>query len=796
MLAQYRRDGRRPNKAPGLGLAVLNRALFWLLFATLTPAWSGAATADFGVTISASPTTVPDANGSSIYTITKESGLSGLGVYVYVAVGGTATLGTDYSLEGLHSDSGSGQYYAYIDPNADQLLVWLSSLGSGANVERTATLALTDCIADYGQGESGSCEYSGSATVTIQAGGSPAVMPELAIVSGKTQTLDEGEAVAPLVVEVTADGSPLSGAGVSWSSSAGTSVLSATHTNTDSSGRTSVMLTPDGPGTFTVDAKLDETGQTRAFSVMVNESDGPHEKLAIHSGNDQVITAGQSLAPFVVEVTENGEPLSGAQIDWAIVDGNGSLSTTRSTTDGQGHASTTLTPTGTGEISVEATLAGTDMSVTFGSPASPLSSLPGLSPSEREVGGVVESACPALAALSQQRALTSGEQDLYAVCTALLNASVTNPGAAAQGITALTPRQFSARRNVSLVVATTQVDNVIQRLANLRAGARGFDFRGLGFSVDGQRVSGSTIASMLDALGERGGGASADDDGFERLGLFINGNLSWGDKDETTNSGGYGFDTLGLTAGVDYRFTQGLVLGAAMGWASTDVAMDANGGGLDATEWSATLYGTWYPTDSFYLEGSATYGWDDYDQTRNIVYSLLGTPRSAEADYGGSQYSLMLGAGYDRTIGASIIDLYGRLEYTKASFDSYRENGAGGLDLNIGEQEASSTKSVLGLQYTHSFSLPSVVLVPQAWFEWAHEFEGGDDSVTGTFVYDPNQARFEVATDAFDTDAFKLGLGVGALFGRGRTAFISYEAALGLHGYREQNINAGVRLDF
>jgi len=238
------------------------------------------------------------------------------------------------------------------------------------------------------------------------------------------------------------------------------------------------------------------------------------------------------------------------------------------------------------------------------------------------------------------------------------------------------------------------------------------------------------------------------------------------------------------------------VAGFALGYGSSDVTIDSNGGDLNATAWNATLYSTYYPTDQFYLEGSASYGWGSYDQTRNIAYSLLGAPRKAKADFDGTQYALMLGAGYDITRGAYIFDVYGRLNYVSADLDGYRERGANGLDLNIRDQSSTSFRSVLGGQVTRSVSLPWAVLLPQAWAEWSHEFEAGDDKVSGSFVYDPSQIAFALATDRFDTDFFRLGVGLGAQFAKGRTAFISYETALGLSDYMEQSVNLGVRLNF
>jgi outer membrane autotransporter protein len=209
-----------------------------------------------------------------------------------------------------------------------------------------------------------------------------------------------------------------------------------------------------------------------------------------------------------------------------------------------------------------------------------------------------------------------------------------------------------------------------------------------------------------------------------------------------------------------------------------------------------SVYGTYYPTEHFYLEGSATYGWDSYDQDRNIEYSLLGAKRTANAGFDGDQYTLMFGAGYDLIRGGTIFDLYGRLQYTSASLDSYREQGADGLDLVIQGQDAISFKSILGTQVSRSISTRSAVLSLQGWLQWEHEFQDGDEEVTGYFANDPSQFGFVLPVDALETDLVRLGLGVGAQFGQGRTAFLSYQAALGMQDYTEQIVTAGVSLAF
>ena len=78
------------------------------------------------------------------------------------------------------------------------------------------------------------------------------------------------------------------------------------------------------------------------------------------SGDEQEGAAGAALGePFVVEVRDqNGNPLAGAQVDFAVTAGGGTLSATTATTDADGRTATTLTLGRTpGTTTVRATVA-------------------------------------------------------------------------------------------------------------------------------------------------------------------------------------------------------------------------------------------------------------------------------------------------------------------------------------------------------------------------------------------------------------------------------------------------------
>ena len=68
---------------------------------------------------------------------------------------------------------------------------------------------------------------------------------------------------------------------------------------------------------------------------------------------------------------------------------------------------------------------------------------------------------------------------------------------------------------------------------------------------------------------------------FSRWGFFATGTVGQGDRDRGESDPGFDFDTYGLTAGVDYRVSDRVVLGAALGYNRNDTEPRPNGA-LDA----------------------------------------------------------------------------------------------------------------------------------------------------------------------------------------------------------------------
>ena len=179
----------------------------------------------------------------------------------------------------------------------------------------------------------------------------------------------------PFVVEVRdQNGSVLSGIAVTFSVTGGGGTLNPESTRTDASGRASSRLTlGSSVGTNTVSVSADpgvETFTAEAQSSPPPPSPPPPTATTLDkiSGDNQQGVINTTLGnPFVVEVRDQTDSvLSGIAVTFSVTAGGGTLSTTNTTTDTNGRASSTLTlGSSVGSNTVSVSAAGIQEGVTF-----------------------------------------------------------------------------------------------------------------------------------------------------------------------------------------------------------------------------------------------------------------------------------------------------------------------------------------------------------------------------------------------------------------------------------------------
>jgi outer membrane autotransporter protein len=415
-------------------------------------------------------------------------------------------------------------------------------------------------------------------------------------------------------------------------------------------------------------------------------------------------------------------------------------------------------------------------------------------PNAKEIGQTIGGLC------FDQAASTNFLRD----CDDLIDAAGNGDPGVGQALQQITPDALGIAVDASLTSAQAQMVNVKSRMTSLRTGVMGINLDRLNIQRGGWTLSGRDLRYLLASLG--GGGPSADADmNLGALGIFASGTLNLGNKDGTENQTGFDFKTVALTVGADYRFSDQVVLGAALSYSLIDSDVDGNGGYLDTRGYSLTLYGTYYPSDQFYIDGMVNYGWNDYDQQRNVVYQVQNTKVNQQFDsnYSGKQFFVDVGTGYEFTRGNLIFGPEARLSYLDVRVDPFQEradndNPGSAWAVAIERQDLQSLVLSLGGRASYLIDQSWGVLQPQVEFSWLHEFNDDNRAVIGRFVEGavvPDNI-FQLVTDPVDKNYFKLSLGLLARFNRGPSALIQYRTLFDYANLEEHAITAQLRWEF
>jgi len=347
----------------------------------------------------------------------------------------------------------------------------------------------------------------------------------------------------------------------------------------------------------------------------------------------------------------------------------------------------------------------------------------------------------------------------------------------------------AALGSVALTTTGVQTNNVGLRLNSLRGGATGMTMSGLSFDFGGQSVPLAAVASLVSSLGGTGGASADRSSMLSRLGIFANGQGSFGNQSATSREPGFDFHTAGLTVGADYRVTDQLILGLAVGYLRTKMGLEFSAGDSRVDGYSVTAYGNYFILPKLYLDGIATFGWNNYDIERTDVNA------TAKADTDGTQFAFSMGTGYNFNAGPFTFGPTARVNYTRVHIDGYRERGADPLNVTIARQTIESVTSDVGGQASYAISLNWGVLTPLVRFDWEHEYKNNSRVVTSALVADPTFGG-SARTNNPDRDYFNLGAGLSATMKAGVSAFLYFEETRGRAHFTNHSFSGGVRVEF
>jgi outer membrane lipase/esterase len=366
--------------------------------------------------------------------------------------------------------------------------------------------------------------------------------------------------------------------------------------------------------------------------------------------------------------------------------------------------------------------------------------------------------------------------ELQARCNALVGAG--SPG---NVLTQVTTEQTAAQNTQSMEMNNNQLTSLSNRISAIRSGRQTgrINIAGLMFDNNGNPISTTQLAKLNDTFNK----AAAGDDSFDRLGVFVNGDIGFGNRRTTTNEAGYNLNTHGVTAGVDYRFTDSFLLGTAFGYNNANSGYYNNLGKMEADSYTGAVYGSFYTEGGFFVDGIFSGSQVNYASNRHIQYVLP------------TETIVTNASGNNFNFGGLTVTPKIRVDYTNSQVDALNEQGGQGWALHVNQQQFESLQTAPGLQLAYAISLPWAVIMPMARAEYIHEFKNNSRNINAFFSQDPTQTRFNILTDKPDRDFIIASAGMSAQFAHGISAFFNYDTVQAQSFVTNHNFTGGVRME-
>ncbi len=274
----------------------------------------------------------------------------------------------------------------------------------------------------------------------------------------------------------------------------------------------------------------------------------------------------------------------------------------------------------------------------------------------------------------------------------------------------------------------------------------------------------------------------------EKWGLWLRGYGVFGDRETQSESPGYQYRIYGTGFGVDYKFTDELLLGVTGGYSDGQVDYFSSRDESEITGTPIGIYGSWF-TESGYVDSLISYTPMEYETTRYVDL----TSEKLKGQFDGSETSAYLEAGRNWFLSKDwLVQPMTSFQYSYLSLDDYTESG-GVSALSFDEHCYHSYKGSLGMKAKKQFlnETKDKNLTFELRGRWIHEFGDTKSNVNANFASNPS-AIFKISDKGLPRDSAILGIGLKQIEKQNMMYYIDYDISLN----REDTshiISAGLR---
>ncbi|HEY0257423.1 MAG TPA: autotransporter domain-containing protein, partial [Candidatus Methylacidiphilales bacterium] len=383
----------------------------------------------------------------------------------------------------------------------------------------------------------------------------------------------------------------------------------------------------------------------------------------------------------------------------------------------------------------------------------------------------------------------------------VISAATANPEAALQSLSGreITEGFQDIKVNINNGLIS-QLDNQLDNLPASPAG--GLDFSNLtvgtnqmiAFNDMSTQLSGLVQnATISDVAGTEIGPATAPADAH-KWGLWVDGTVSFAHEDQRGAQPGYHALFGTPTAGLSYRVTPHMTIGALANYTVAGADF-GDGGKINLNSEIGGAFATWNQ-GPWQVHGFAAGGASQY---RNQRVTLDGSTATSSPD--GSDVLTDLTGGYQINLGHGFkITPQLGVQYTHIHKDATNESGSD-LGLDVDSQDIDSIRSHLGFILTRSFQIDDKLqFIPEFRAAWYHEYLDNNDSVNTSLQTAPALGSFAITSiNSPQRDYALLGVGLNTAFtgyGLPIGLFVNYDVQAGQGSYLQHNVSAGFRVAF
>ena len=244
-----------------------------------------------------------------------------------------------------------------------------------------------------------------------------------------------------------------------------------------------------------------------------------------------------------------------------------------------------------------------------------------------------------------------------------------------------------------------------------------------------------------------GEGMASGDNIFKRGAMWVQGLFNKSKLDNTSKAKGFDADSNGIAFGAEKFVTDDTKVG--IGYAYTNTDIDGFMRSTDVDTHTAIVYGEYKPSN-WYVNGIATYGWSDYEESKNVAGV------GVKADYDVETFGLQAMTGYDMNINGLCITPENGLRYVHIKQDAYKDSA----DQRVSANDSDILTGVIGAKISKNFELSNGMNIkPEARIAATYDLFNDDVNSVVTLA---NGSAYAVEGEALDRFGMEFGAGVTA----------------------------------